>query len=430
MASITALLGAGITKDIDGIMSDELTMKIMQEQYDCAADTKSFPVCAIYNSLCRFYNDGEKDKEPGKEIKVNFEDVFNALEIISSLQQSKNKNIWKKYKSPIGAFTNLNLEYSNVYCGQIMRAQRYVIWKIAQIIAEYNNRFKKGKNGKYKFFKEFWEKAARSKRWDIITLNYDTCIEECIKKYADGYNDKSNHDKQLYGNFNPNLLLNSTLTKILHIHGSILYGYPSAFDTTVGLAHEDLCKYSCTECAQESWGGRTSDTSQSGEEVIIGPIITGLRKTDKLLAAYPYSFYYFEMARAIINNSSILIAGYSFGDLYCNEMLKRIAMVHKNKRRIVIITFIDKKIRMKWKKEHSSRKWTNDAAENILEYLLGESFQKTLEYKNSHMIIDEIKDDDVLTSEDKCVRIYMEGFKNTVVKHGDEIIEFLSNVGK
>ena len=108
------------------------------------------------------------------------------------------------------------------------------------------------------------------------------------------------------------------MNRILHLHGSILYGYIRtsnlyAYDDD----HEDLYRYDNFQDAKATWFGRSTNTAQSREQAIAGPIITGLRKTDKALC-YPYNTYYSLFQDSIIENPRLLIAGYSFGDFHFN----------------------------------------------------------------------------------------------------------------
>lgn len=93
----------------------------------------------------------------------------------------------------------------------------------------------------------------------------------------------------------------------------------------IGLKY--LSKFETYEKAKETWFGRSTNTAQSHMESVIGPIITGLRKTDKLVA-YPYSSYYHTLMDSLQKNSRLLIIGYSFGDIHFNHLLDRITRIH------------------------------------------------------------------------------------------------------
>jgi len=45
------------------------------------------------------------------------------------------------------------------------------------------------------------------------------------------------------------------------------------------------------------------------------------------------------MHTKVLQNNALLIIGYSFGDLYINQLIQRMYDIHKEKRRIVLITY-------------------------------------------------------------------------------------------
>jgi len=91
--------------------------------------------------------------------------------------------------------------------------------------------------------------------------------------------------------------------------------------------------------ARRTWFGRSRNQAQSGERATAGPIITGQRKPDKLLA-YPYSTYQTVLHDALLRNPRLLIAGYGFGDIHFNRLLRRLTRIHGNNRRVVLIDFV------------------------------------------------------------------------------------------
>lgn len=82
--------------------------------------------------------------------------------------------------------------------------------------------------------------------------------------------------------------------------------------------------------------GQSNPTAQNNETYYAGPIITGLRKTDKL-SCMPYDFYHGNMYNAIVRNNTLVIVGYSFGDIYVNNLINRMHGIWSGKERIVLI---------------------------------------------------------------------------------------------
>jgi hypothetical protein len=162
-----------------------------------------------------------------------------------------------------------------------------------------------------------------------------------------------------------------------------------------------------------SWGGRSTNTNQAGEKAEIGAIITGLHKTDKI-QAMPYSFYNAEFVNSLIRNNALLIIGYSFGDIHFNRLLEKIAKIHGEKRKVVFIDYVDKK---KW--------WGNPVDNDLISHEMfvniAMAFQEHDPFRNYTRFKNPIE------SKDGRAKLYLSGFKDTVLNYGDEIIDFLTS---
>lgn len=147
-------------------------------------------------------------------------------------------------------------------------------------------------------------------------------------------------------------------------------------------------------------------------------IIIGLRKTDKLNCV-PFDFYHANMTNCIIKNHKLVIAGYSFGDLYCNNLLERMNFLHGDLKRIVLIDF--------WKisKEDimHGEYWLS---KNLGQFLcrmtncgdLNEVIRQLYKKENSQT--------DALYSDNGCLMVLPNGFKQAAT-YSDEIIAFLNS---
>jgi hypothetical protein len=83
----------------------------------------------------------------------------------------------------------------------------------------------------------------------------------------------------------------------MHLHGSVLFGPLERNQSVNSFGHEDsfddLYYYPNPKDAAESRRGtRGAPISQAGKGSIVGAIVTGLQKPDKVLFADPYSSYY------------------------------------------------------------------------------------------------------------------------------------------
>lgn len=86
---------------------------------------------------------------------------------------------------------------------------------------------------------------------------------------------------------------------------------------------------------KQDW--RTASPSNQAKEENLQPVIvSGSRKTEKMTFA-PNNVYLSDLARKVIENNRLIIIGYSFGDLYLNELLGLGMDAHGDDFRVVII---------------------------------------------------------------------------------------------
>lgn len=395
---ITVLVGAGACIDINGPSTEFITNQVKNIKLDTMNQSNEF-ISNICSMLDKYY----------KADCWNFEDFFHTLEILSSQLAGWRPNTIKKYKPAIGGFVQaINNEVFNSLA--LIESKQKVIEKVAQLINEYDSSF--NPEGKDQWFSDFWKNLNKKAFLDITTLNYDTCIEQCLTDYQDGYEKiESNCHK-----FNPRLLVKKNKSRIMHLHGCINYGYfwnegdPNKYVFIDDF--QDLYKYDRYSDSRVTWFGRSGNSAQSGDNSDIGPIITGLRKTDKIIA-YPYSEYYSVFQNSLINNSKLLIIGYSFGDKHFNKIINRISGLHGSNRKIVIITYCN------------PNDWCHDPTcmdnfnQESIEFL-AKSFMEFNPFNGYYDFKEKI------ISKDKNVRIYFSGFKKTVLKYDNEIIDFLN----
>jgi hypothetical protein len=340
----------------------------------------------------------------------HFEDIFDALESLQSFYAAWQPATVEEFKPRLAAF----VQAADSHWFDLMRliaAKQSLLEAIAEQVEQSIAAFQP--SGSHSWFRAFWLKALAAAAWDIATLNYDNLLEQISPDLEDGF-----EPSPTWSRFNANRLLGTKRSRILHLHGSIHYGYmPLAKAVQFIDDFEDLCKYASPSEARQSWFGRSSHTAQSHEEAIIGPLITGLRKTDKL-TAHPYDDYQALFRRSIYKNPGLLIAGYSFGDLYLNSMMTRMLAIHGFKRRIVIVTWFPR----------SPDEWHFDPA--VLTPYCGWPGMDMLSafgaFMNSRTPLGTShRFQDKLLSNDGCCRIYLGGTQQAFQNYGDEILAFL-----
>ena len=403
--SVTAFIGAGAVLNIGGPTTSSLTdaIKLQQQWNGVPRSNATVPaIQQIADMLDNYFAPSS----------ANFEDIFHAVESLISLQTGLAPRTAKEFKPAIGAFVSPNAAAG--YNPIVLRgALEDIVNEVAQQVSRYVSGFQP--TGAHQWFANFWRNATARSHWDIGTLNYDNCIEQSLPR--DTWEDGFYQIEPGIHRFNPAQIVSSTVTRMLHLHGSVFFGYPHP-DVSNRFAyeeeHEDIYRFDSTDDAHRHWFGRSTNQSQAGESAIAGPIITGQRKPDKLLG-YPYSTYQTVLHNALLNNSRLLIAGYGFGDLHFNRLLGRLTRIHGDNRRVVLIDWVHPDRRGdNWAPDADIRDWPGIQTTQALLRLSRQNHP--LRGRYSHPWV----------SNDGRCRVYLEGFQDAVQNHGNEIIDFLS----
>jgi len=345
---VTAILGAGVNLSFfDWCDNTPSTANITKRlvttpeivYYDGSKGAISPLIRRVYEKLCADNPQGALD--PNAEASygiVHFERIFHVLEMLESYS-----HVWVyKYcdftKVPLFAyFTSPNFTYTSE---ELYRALSQVVYIIMDFVNHYDVFYLAEKDNTCAWYKEFWQVAPF--KWDIFNFNYDTTIEHSIS-CEDGFEDVPNYAP--LKKFTPQNLLQSTNNTINHIHGCILYSY-----SNLKLQDENKEQYERNShdwykwpTFQESMGhfvghGMSPMIAQNGDSIYHSPIITGLNKTDKL-TIQPFATYRYHLSHKISQNSSLIIAGYSFGDYYVNLELEHLKLLHGDKLRVVVIDY-------------------------------------------------------------------------------------------
>ena len=417
----TILLGAGAAIDIKAPTTQKITEEIIkQDKYTNYSVKDVYGKCPTFSAIKKIYQHLEKNYLS----KPNFEQVFHILEMLASynwvwFRNCKNPELFSLFAPFVVPITNIvgHNEWNNLY-SLINQCQA----DIMEMVYKYDVEYKDKKDSDYKWYKTFWNKFEG---FDLFNLNYDTTIEQSLPNYCDGFVDVYGIDVK---KFDPKTLFRKRCNyKVCHLHGSIVYYNYENYD-----AYEyksgDMYKWNDASGVIEKIKDgaiKNNSSNQGGENIHIGPIITGLRKPDKLTVV-PYNYYHHYLCTSILNNRSLLIVGYSFSDLYINDLIERMNMLYGKNKRIVIIT--------KWKpmslkdvdgkvtKTFKCKEWDvgNHREYMFIERMLhDESFlpgvlDYTIQKKTS------------FTSKNGDVKLFVYGFKNAVKYHRKEIVEFLT----
>jgi hypothetical protein len=402
---ITCLLGAGATIQVEGPATPEITKAARSKsQHVIDPATGSWVDVRFIDEIAARL-DSFIAPAPS-----HFEDIFDVLEGLQSFGRAWEAGTVERFKPRLAAFVQMadSRWFDPMW---LIAAKRCLLEAVAEQVEQSISRFQP--SGPHGWFRTFWSKALTAAALDIATLNYDNLLEQMPLELEDGFEASPS-----WSRFKPDRLLQTKKSRILHLHGSIFYGYlPHPGDQEFVDYFEDLCKYASPAEARRSWFGRSVNTAQSHEEAAIGPLITGLRKPDKL-TAHPYDEYQAVFRRCIYESPCLLVVGYSFGDLYLNSIINRVLGIHGSKRRIVIVTWFPGSPDQ-WHYEPACLNglfaWPNM---NML-FAFGAAMNSVTPLGRSFEFQEK------LVSTDGCCRIYLGGTRKSFEKYGDEILQFL-----
>ncbi len=399
---ITILLGAGSSIETGAPTTDSITTAL------CDAEQSAFtPQHNVYivkfirllrNKLDKYYSPQN----------ANFEDLLHTIESLLSLRVIGNEKAIKDFKPALFAFIH---SFDRKFLNQTLlyHARDEFYKTIPELVHDYSESFK-SQIEQHSWFQDFWCELQGNYRFDIFTLNYDDVIEYCLSKFEDGYESSENPSR-----FHIKKLLITKLNRIVHLHGSILFGYPSTeLYNKYALEEEssDLWKYKSYSDAKRTWISHSGSKLQSKEQISTGPIITGLRKTEKILY-YPFTAYRFLLEKCLVENPSLLIIGYGFGDYYINSLLYKFARIHKNKRKICMVTkFRDPEY---WHRDPSAMDWPSNESMSFIARSFYEEYPFNSYYSFPGKIV----------SKDKKAALYLRGFENLCKNESKWLLNFL-----
>ena len=398
-----------ITNDVrrpyDGIVNERKQITIVDNIYQRLVD--KFPI----NSNIWW----DSDQQPN----IHFEILFHVMEQLmtyGSVWSGDNHNPSSfPYFAP---FTANNFEFDREELRQVM--WEFII-RIMDIVNAYDEYFRND-NGAENWYRDFFKSDFK---WDVFNFNYDTTVENSLGKnnYEDGFESKPSRTDSI---FRPKKLFDNIydLSTINHIHGCINYYYKDnptgdLFETNM----HDLYLYPTYNDVRDRMTsrGQSNPSAQNNEEYFAGPIITGLRKTEKL-SCMPYDAYHGHLYKSVINNNAMVIVGYSFGDLYVNNLINRMHAIWGGKERIVLIDKWDDSKIMGYKTKLNQYLQTLSAGEII--------FLETMSGCSSiDKMIEEFIDPDVFRpkrSTNGCLMLVTSGMK-IASSIRDEIYSFLES---
>ena len=341
----------------------------------------------------------------------NFEHMLHALEAISSLELSW-RGAAEKFRVVYGRFSAPRADVHNLFDRQLLHhATQHLIKRLHYLFLNPSNSAKSNRN--WALYEGFWRKLFSKFSLDVATTNYDTLIEQSLPSLEQGFRPVDGEETL---RFAPRQL-GQAKNRLIHLHGSLHFGYRTGVTSeevnrfVYEDESEDLYWHRDPADAVQTWGVRSNSVSQAGEETVVGGLITGMQKANKLLVAEPYLTYQRIFGQMAQDNPRLLVIGYGFGDHHLNQLVSRMTRWHGKDRRVALITWCPEK---EWFRRHHSH-------ENLNEIMCVERWSE----ENEPWLDGMMNYAPVWTSKNGLVRIYTVGLLNTAREYLDDLISFL-----
>ena len=351
--------------------------------------------------------------------QLNFENLLHVLEMCIAYSGCWRKEYisWLSFPE-FGTLIQPDDFLKDIQTYDYIRAAYELQKTVMSIVNQYDTSFSENMRSE-QWYLDFWK--SLSGRTNIFNLNYDNTIENSLGEYEDGFSPIK--DGEDYSRFSAKRYYENPrgVSTIAHLHGQILFSeareYP--FDYSI----RDLVKNKDYQTAcKNRIGGQFPPSNQAKEEYLQPVIVSGSRKTEKMTFA-PNNVYLSDLARKVIENNRLMIIGYSFGDLYLNEILGLGMAAHGDDFRVVIIDKFPLYI-------NSYTSWIQHLTHecNPQEYTFVSIITKDrllIEIGQEEFPLLVREYGEPVVSRNGKLMMCIDGFKDAVVKHKETILEFL-----
>ena len=420
--AITIIVGAGAVLDFDhkGIfptvnnITDEVLKLSIQKM-----DGGERPLLReLYDHIVRKLN-RVLEKNHIKPPQLNFENLLHVIEMCITYSGGWQKEYVSWIPFPeFGTLIKPVKFLKDIHTYDYIRAAYELKKTVMGIVNQYDTAFSEEKLAE-QWYREFWK--SLSGKSNIFNLNYDNTIEDSLGEYEDGF--PPIKDGEDYSRFSAKRYYENPrkVSTIAHLHGHILFSVAKSYPFEYSM--RDMVKNRDFETAcKNRIGGQFPPSNQAKEEFLQPDIVSGLRKTDKITFA-PNNVYLSDLARKVVENNRLIVIGYSFGDLYLNEILGLGMAAHGDDFKVVIIDKFPSYI-------NSYISWFQNLAHrcNPEELIFVSRLAKDRLFveigQKEYPIIFEDYDTPVVSKNGKLM-MCINGFKDAVVNHKKTILEFL-----
>lgn len=158
--------------------------------------------------------------------------------------------------------------------------------------------------------------VSRKAQLRLFSLNYDDVPLNTGIDFYTGYDKRETHKGVEFYRFFPEYPWPSSKHTFCQLHGSVLFGYhPNGED--------EIVRFTDRAIAQDLRQRMLSSSGHvlpDGSKIADLPLITGMRKSDKVLTR-PYGAYYHILRNELLRCNKWLIVGYGFFDHHINQAI-------------------------------------------------------------------------------------------------------------
>lgn len=261
----------------------------------------------------------------------NFETMLHLVETAIGYQRVRG---WlaadDSSKAAFGAFMNIMPHWERfIEQGSAYSFQDFYSYAINAIAKELVDATNENLKGIQEFLAPFLSHLKDRFQLTLATLNYDDTLERSLETWHDGFGPQN--DRQA---FNPPSLLSDRHEPLLmHLHGSVRFYTLAAPEEERVIYRADSADLKTPQVRGVFW----QYFAQSGELLLAAPMISGLRKSDKVTTP-PFGYYQYRFHDSLMKCPRLLVIGYGAGDTYLNSLLLEMRRIHESKFRAIFVT--------------------------------------------------------------------------------------------
>ena len=351
--------------------------------------------------------------------QLNFESLLHDVEMCISYSGYWHKEFTSWPALPeFGTLIQPDEFLNDIQTYDYIRAAYGLQKTVMSIVNQYDASFNEDMSTE-RWYQDFWK--SLSGRSNIFNLNYDNTIENSLSEYEDGF--PPIKDGEDYSRFSAKRYYENRrgVSTIAHLHGQIFFSEAKEYPFEYSV--RDMVKNKDYQTACKNRMGRQQNPSNQAKEEYVQPyIVSGSRKTEKMTFA-PNNVYLSDLTRKVIENKRLMIIGYSFGDLYLNEILGLGMAAHGDDFKVVIIdkypSYINSYISLFQHVAHRC----NPQAYTFVSRLAKDRLYVEIGQKEFPLIVGEYGVP--VVSRNGKLMMCINGFKDAVVNHKETMLKFL-----